>query len=507
MASAVRAASKGSIVTMRKKRESLSVVPSKAPPTQERLDKTQGIQDSDYRIRSATAGPPDVIVRDKATGAVALDVFDYEQLENVEFLASGAFSHVFSAIYKGKNVVVKLLREQYKESQVTLKQMRFEQTLLSQLDHSNIVEFIGTGVYNGVPFTVLERLDETLNQRMGGEVRLTMLESLTYAMAIGEALVYLHDAAISGHVTLHRDLKPDNLAFGESGSVKLIDFGLARSVPRGASINEVYEMTGETGSLRYMAPEVALGMLYNAKADVYSLALITWQMVQGTKPFQGMSRKDFFHHVVHRHFRPPVDPKWPPALSSIIVQAWDPDQLKRPTAREFVDTLGSIVRGLSRHRRNSTGTSSSLSRVRNMFNMIKERAEDYVVGATGTVNGVHHDRRRSSACVGASGEKVGFKEGEEHRGQEEPQQKPQEETQPPSDAKENQKTTTLPPPIPEPERQPAAAPCQVLQPIPQDEEERTEMETPKEVAVGPPDAIGQIPGENDTGGHKRRNSY
>ncbi|TFJ88586.1 hypothetical protein NSK_000157 [Nannochloropsis salina CCMP1776] len=142
-----------------------------------------------------------------------------------------------------------------------------------------------------------------------------------------------------------------------------------------------------------------------------------------------------------------------------------------------------------------------------MFNMIKERAEDYVVGATGTVNGVHHDRRRSSACVGASGEKVGFKEGEEHRGQEEPQQKPQEETQPPSDAKENQKTTTLPPPIPEPERQPAAAPCQVLQPIPQDEEERTEMETPKEVAVGPPDAIGQIPGENDTGGHKRRNSY
>jgi serine/threonine protein kinase len=50
---------------------------------------------------------------------------------------------------------------------------------------------------------------------------------------------------------LHRDLKPDNLAFNEAGALKLIDFGLSRSIPRGTSIDEVYEMTGETGSLRY----------------------------------------------------------------------------------------------------------------------------------------------------------------------------------------------------------------------------------------------------------------
>jgi tRNA A-37 threonylcarbamoyl transferase component Bud32 len=234
-----------------KKRESLSVVPVKPAAAAgmekpERLDRTQGIQDSDYRVHGAGASPI------KARPAVPLDVFDYEQLERVEFLASGAFSHVFSAQYRGKSVVVKLLREQYKESHVTLKQMRFEQTLLSQLHHPNIVEFVGTGVYNGVPFTVLERLDETLNQRISGEAKLTLLESLGYAKAIGEALVYLHEEALPGQVTLHRDLKPDNLAFSQgTGAIKLIDFGLARSVPRGASIDEVYEMTGETGSLRY----------------------------------------------------------------------------------------------------------------------------------------------------------------------------------------------------------------------------------------------------------------
>ena len=246
----------------KEKRESLSAAPVVKPAAlalagkPERLDKTQGLQDSDYRLRSAAAQSASPV---KARAAAALDVFDYEQLECVEFLASGAFSHVFSAQYRGKSVVVKLLREQYKESHVTLKQMRFEQTLLSQLQHPNIVEFVGTGVYNGVPFTVLERLDETLNQRISGENKLGLLESLAYAKAIGEALVYLHEEALPGQVTLHRDLKPDNLAFSQAGgAIKLIDFGLARSVPRGASIDEVYEMTGETGSLRYSTSCVGL---------------------------------------------------------------------------------------------------------------------------------------------------------------------------------------------------------------------------------------------------------
>jgi serine/threonine protein kinase len=307
------------------RRDSLSTFKPRAQSPQ--LDKTQGLQDSDYHLQSSTgAGSEESL----------LDVFDYRTLEEVSHLASGAFSDCYQAEYHGKKVVVKLLRDQYKDSHVTLKQMRFEQVLLSQLRHPNIVEFVGTGVYNGVPFTVLEKLHDTLNARISGDTKLAMVEVLTYSKMIGEALVYLHDQAIKGQVTLHRDLKPDNLAFDAAGQLKLIDFGLSRSVPRGTSIDEVYEMTGETGSLRYMAPEVAQGLLYNQKADVYSLSLITWQMAQGTKPFQGMSRKDFFHHVVHRHFRPALDPKWPAGLSQLIQRSWDPDYTRRPTAREYV---------------------------------------------------------------------------------------------------------------------------------------------------------------------------
>jgi len=211
----------------------------------ELLDKTQSLQDSDYRVKSA-GGPA------QATNSLPLlDHFNYEDLQEVEFLASGAFSHVFQAKYRGKKVVVKLLREQYKDSHVTLRQMRFEQTLLSQLKHQYIVEFVGTGVYNGIPFTVLEKLSETLNNKISGEEKLDMADVLHYAKMIGEALIYIHEGAIPGQITLHRDLKPDNLAFDDEGNVKLIDFGLAKSIPQGSSTDEVYEMTGETGSLRY----------------------------------------------------------------------------------------------------------------------------------------------------------------------------------------------------------------------------------------------------------------
>lgn len=114
------------------RRGSLSVV----KPREERLDKTQGLHESDYQLQAGK----DV----ELASAVPLDVFDYTQLEDVTHLASGAFSHVYAAKHLGRDVVVKLLREQYKDSSVTLKQMRFEQVLLSQLRHKNIVDFMGT---------------------------------------------------------------------------------------------------------------------------------------------------------------------------------------------------------------------------------------------------------------------------------------------------------------------------------------------------------------------------
>mmetsp|Transcript_10610 Transcript_10610/g.15796 ORF Transcript_10610/g.15796 Transcript_10610/m.15796 type:complete len:90 (+) Transcript_10610:270-539(+) len=86
---------------------------------------------------------------------------------------------------------------------------------------------------------------------------------------------FIHFDAFPGYHAIHRDLKPDNIVFLDN-TVKLMDFGLACLVPQSTSSSTYYKMTGDTGTLRYMAPEVATHNPYNEKVDVYSFSLIVW---------------------------------------------------------------------------------------------------------------------------------------------------------------------------------------------------------------------------------------
>jgi serine/threonine protein kinase len=156
----------------------------------------------------------------------------------------------------------------------------------SRLNDPNICSLLGAGTTSkGVRFIVLERLDGgTLTQRLGYDTRIrdrrrrfwrkkqmAFLEVLRCARSIACAMEYCQDKAIPGSMVLHRDLKPDNIGFTLNGDVKIIDFGLAKIVDNASTTSEdSYEMSGETGSLRYMAPEVADSHPYNHKADVYS---------------------------------------------------------------------------------------------------------------------------------------------------------------------------------------------------------------------------------------------
>jgi len=103
-----------------------------------------------------------------------------------------------------------------------------------------------------------------------------MKDTLRDACAIEKAMEYCHSGSgIDGCMVLHRVLKSDNIGYASDGTFKIIDFRLARLII-GASAysNEVYKMTGETGSLRYMAPEVADLIPYNHKIDVYSFGIL-----------------------------------------------------------------------------------------------------------------------------------------------------------------------------------------------------------------------------------------
>jgi len=103
-------------------------------------------------------------------------------------------------------------------------------------------------------------------------------------------------------------------------------------------------MSGETGSLRYMAPEVAEGTPYNAAADVYSFGIILWEINSGKKPFEGLNRESFYEQVVHGGERPPIKSKWPEALSNLMQKCWDADMWNRPNFREILSALDDMVK-------------------------------------------------------------------------------------------------------------------------------------------------------------------
>jgi len=131
--------------------------------------------------------------------------------------------------------------------------------------------------------------------------------------------------------------------FTLDGTVKILDFGLAKIVEN-ASVdsNDVYTMSGETGSLRYMAPEVADALPYNWAADVYSYGIILWELNAAKKPFEGLNRESFYERIVHGGERPPLNKKWPQELTNLMSECWDADMHNRPTFRDIVRRLDSL---------------------------------------------------------------------------------------------------------------------------------------------------------------------
>lgn len=124
--------------------------------------------------------------------------------------------------------------------------------------------------------------------------------------------------------------------------MKLFDFGLAKELDPSlkSEFDELYELSGNTGSLRYMSPEVARSEPYNLSADVYSFGLLLWQVCSLELPYDGMNRQDHAELVVHGNERPKLDNSWSTPLRILMKRAWEADPLVRPS----MDSIYKILR-------------------------------------------------------------------------------------------------------------------------------------------------------------------
>jgi len=142
---------------------------------------------------------------------------------------------------------------------------------------------------------------------------------------------------------IHRDIKPENVGVSSDGVLKLFDFGLCRVVRKRTSADEAYAMTGNTGSIRYMAPEVVLKKPYTEAVDVFSFAVVVWTLSRNKHPYRGYSANDHMARVVQRGERPKLEASWPKEFRDLLTQCWHQDSTKRPSFDQVRRTLAAMI--------------------------------------------------------------------------------------------------------------------------------------------------------------------
>src|SRR5882672_792643 len=193
----------------------------------------------------------------------------------------------------GFNVALKVLRRAADTANAESDELRFarEYKIISQIRHRAIVDVYDFGsAADGLSYIATEYFPAgDLKTRLQNPM--SMDEALDYARQIAEALRVIHVAGV-----LHRDLKPANVMLRTDNSLVLIDFGLAKELTGDKALTGAGEIRG---SLYYMSPEQAEGRPVDERSDLYSLGVIFYELLTGTRPFQGRTVFDIL--AQHQH--------------------------------------------------------------------------------------------------------------------------------------------------------------------------------------------------------------
>ncbi|KAH0912743.1 hypothetical protein HID58_036064, partial [Brassica napus] len=248
--------------------------------------------------------------------------------------AQGAFGKLYKGTYNGEDVAVKILeRPENSPEKAQFMEQQFQQevSMLANLKHQNIVRFIGACRKPMVWCIVTEyakggSVRQFLTKRQNRAVPLKL--AVKQALDVARGMAYVH-----GRNFIHRDLKSDNLLISADKSIKIADFGVARIEV------QTEGMTPETGTYRWMAPEMIQHRAYNQKVDVYSFGIVLWELITGLLPFQNMTAVQAAFAVVNRGVRPTVPNDCLPVLSEIMTRCWDANPEVRPCFLEVVSLL------------------------------------------------------------------------------------------------------------------------------------------------------------------------
>ena len=262
----------------------------------------------------------------------------YRLLERV---GEGGTAEVYRADYPGRGACAfKVLRERLRGDPIVVKRFLREAGYGSRVVHPGVVRTYDFGESDGLYYLALEwAKGEPLADFLHREGPLAPADAVALVRQLADALAAAHTAGI-----IHRDLKPENIMYDPgTRTVKLLDFGIARDAEQPPE--ERLTRTGFfVGTLQYVAPEALSGELVDGRADIYSLAKITYYMLTGRRPHEGRSPRELFQELLSGKAIPlseaSNDLKFPPALEAAVMKglARHPGD-RQPTVTAFAQEL------------------------------------------------------------------------------------------------------------------------------------------------------------------------
>ncbi|MBQ1244574.1 MAG: serine/threonine protein kinase, partial [Clostridia bacterium] len=247
-----------------------------------------------------------------------------------------------ACVYKATDVILqrevalKILEDDKNEYRINSRSFETEVKAIARLSHPNIVNVFDISMDGSVKYIVMEYVEGiTLSAYLKHKKVLSANEALSCARQVLRALKEAHEKGI-----VHRDIKPQNIMIMKNGQIKVADFGIARLPDKDSFAMEDRSI----GTVHYISPEQARGNSVDARSDLYSLAIVLYEMLTGTRPFEAPSSSDvIMMQVTDTPTRPSeINPEISKELDLIIMRALS----KRPENRyeSALDMLRALER-------------------------------------------------------------------------------------------------------------------------------------------------------------------
>ncbi|XP_008781231.1 serine/threonine-protein kinase STY46-like isoform X2 [Phoenix dactylifera] len=254
---------------------------------------------------------------------------DFRLLKFGNKVASGSYGDLYRGTYCSQDVAIKVLKPERTNADM-LREFAQEVYIMRKVRHKNVVQFIGACTRPPSVCIVTEFMSGgsvyDFLHKQKGVFKLPAL--LRVAIDISKGMNYLHQNNI-----IHRDLKAANLLMDENEVVKVADFGVARVKSQSGV------MTAETGTYRWMAPEVIEHKPYDHKADVFSFGIVLWELLTGKIPYEYLTPLQAAVGVVQKGLRPTIPKHTHPKVAELLEKCWQQDPAQRPDFSEILEIL------------------------------------------------------------------------------------------------------------------------------------------------------------------------